>query len=83
MEIYTATQIIQKHLNWQNDKRNLPKVNEEKLKEAISLLTDLLFILDIPRFKLLVDFWMNLPNTNKNKNVAKHYVDKYLAKSLL
>jgi hypothetical protein len=83
MEIYTATLIIQKHLNWQNDKRNLPKVNEEKLKEAISLLTDLLFILDIPRFKLLVDFWMNLPNTNKNKNVAKHYVDKYLAKSLL
>ena len=78
MEIYTATLIIQKHLNWQNDKRNLPKVNEEKLKEAISLLTDLLFILDIPRFKLLVDFWMNLPNTNKNKNVAKHYVDKYL-----
>jgi hypothetical protein len=83
MEIYTATLIVQKHLNWQNDKRNLPKVNEEKLKEAISLLTDLLFILDIPRFKLLVDFWMNLPNTNKNKNVAKHYVDKYLAKSLL
>ena len=28
--------------------------------------------------ELLVDFWMNLPNTNKNKNVAKHYVDKYL-----
>ena len=83
MEIYTATLIIQKHINWENDKRNLPKVNEEKLKEAISLLTDLLFILDIPRFKLLVDFWMNLPNTNKNKNVAKHYVDKYLAKSLL
>tara|TARA_R110000765_G_scaffold337615_1_gene427929 strand:+ start:221 stop:490 length:270 start_codon:yes stop_codon:yes gene_type:complete len=42
MEIYTATLIIQKHLNWQNDKRNLPKVNEEKLKEAINLLTDLL-----------------------------------------
>ena len=37
MEIYTATLIIQKHLNWQNDKRNLPKVNEEKLKEAINL----------------------------------------------
>jgi len=47
MEIYTATLIIQKHLNWQNDKRNLPKVNEEKLKEAVNLLTDLLFnILD-------------------------------------
>ena len=43
MEIYTATLIIQKHLNQQNDKRNLPKVNEEKLKEATSLLTDLLF----------------------------------------
>ena len=70
MEIYTATLIIQKHLNWQNDKRNLPKVNEEKLKEAINLLTDF--------SELLVDFWMNLPNTNKNKNVAKHYVDKYL-----
>jgi len=28
--------------------------------------------------ELLVDFWMNLPNTNKNKGVAKHYVDKYL-----
>ena len=28
--------------------------------------------------ELLVDFWMNLPNTNKNKSVAKHYVDKYL-----
>ena len=28
--------------------------------------------------ELLVDFWMNLPNTNKNKNVAKHYIDKYL-----
>jgi len=28
--------------------------------------------------ELLLDFWMNLPNTNKNKNVAKHYVDKYL-----
>ena len=39
MEIYTATLIIQKHLNWQNDKRNLPKVNEEKLKEAFNLLT--------------------------------------------
>ena len=28
--------------------------------------------------ELLVDFWMNLPNTNKNKGVAKHYVDNYL-----
>ena len=52
MEIYTATLIIQKHLNWQNDKRNLPKVNEEKLKEAISLLTDLLFNILDNRFKL-------------------------------
>tara|TARA_R110000796_G_scaffold228445_1_gene345570 strand:+ start:225 stop:500 length:276 start_codon:yes stop_codon:yes gene_type:complete len=91
MEIYTATLILQKHLNQQNDKRNLPKVNEEKLKEAINLLTDLLsasvFITvlsnSIDPSELLVDFWMNLPNTNKNKNVAKHYVDKYLAKSLL
>ena len=41
MEIYTATLIVQKHLNWQNDKRNLPKVNEEKLKEATKTLTDL------------------------------------------
>ena len=30
------------------------------------------------RSELLVDFWMNLPRANKNKNVAKHYVDKYL-----
>ena len=52
MEIYTATLIIQKHLNWQNDKRNLPKVNEEKLKEAISLLTDLVKKLTIPRIDL-------------------------------
>jgi hypothetical protein len=43
MEIFTATLILQKHLNQQNDKRNLPKVNEEKLKEAVNLLTDLLF----------------------------------------
>ena len=28
--------------------------------------------------ELLVDFWMNLPHANKNKNIAKHYVDKYL-----
>ena len=28
--------------------------------------------------KLLVDFWMNLPKTNKHKGVAEHYVDKYL-----
>ena len=42
MEIYTATLIIQKHLNWQNDKRNLPKVNEEKLKKAVNLLTEYL-----------------------------------------
>ena len=28
--------------------------------------------------ELLVDFWMNLPHTNKNKNVAKHFVDKDL-----
>ena len=41
MEIYTATLIVQKHINWQNDKRNLPKVNKEKLKEATKLLTDL------------------------------------------
>lgn len=41
MEIYTATLIIKRHLEWQNDKRNLPKVNEEKLKEATELLTDL------------------------------------------
>ena len=41
MEIYTATLIIQKHINWQNDKRNSPRVNEEKLKEATNLLTDL------------------------------------------
>ena len=51
MEIYTATLIIQKHLNWQNDKRNLPKVNEEKLKEAVNLLTDLLFNLLDDRYE--------------------------------
>lgn len=27
--------------------------------------------------ELLVDFWMKLPNTNKNKGLAKYYVDKY------
>lgn len=48
MNIYTATLIVQKHLNWQNDKRNLPKVNEEKLKEATELLTDLVKKLTIP-----------------------------------
>lgn len=41
MEIYTATLIIEKHLNWQNDKRNLPRVNEKKLKEATEKLTEL------------------------------------------
>lgn len=41
MEIYTATLIVKKHREWLEDKKNLPKVNEEKLKEAINLLTDL------------------------------------------
>ncbi len=39
MEIYTATLIVQQHLNWKNDKRNLPKVNKEKLK-ALQLTLD-------------------------------------------
>lgn len=48
MEIYTATLIIQKHLNWQKDKRNMPKVNEKKLKEATNLLTELVKKLTTP-----------------------------------
>ena len=48
MEIYTATLIVKKHLEQQNDKRNLPKVNEEKLKEATELLTGLVKKLTIP-----------------------------------
>lgn len=60
MEIYTATLIVEKHLEWQNDKRNLPKVNEEKLKEATELLTDLVKKLTIPDFsqqrELLLSF---------------------------
>ena len=63
MEIYTATLIIQKHLNWQNDKRNLPKVNEEKLKEAINLLTDLLF-------NILDDVILNMNPENHITNIV-------------
>ena len=44
----------------------------EKMKQALSIA----FVSQ--QRELLVDFWMNLPNTNKNKSVAKHYVDKYL-----
>lgn len=41
MKLYTATLIITKHLEWLDDKKHCPKVNEEKLKEAIELLTNL------------------------------------------
>ena len=66
MEIYTATLIIQKHLNQQNDKRNLPKVNEEKLKEATNLLTDLLFNVLANRFKKRKQ--ANFSNCNISRN---------------
>ena len=73
MEIYTATLIIQKHLNWQNDKRNLPKVNEEKLKEAINLLTDLFFnILDNHPLGHL------FTHTNQNKKQRPENLIKFL-----
>ena len=42
MEIYTATQIIIRHQNWLRDHRNLPKVNQDKLKEAKELLQKLM-----------------------------------------
>lgn len=48
MEIYTATLIVKKHLEWQNDKRNLPKVNDEKLKEATEILTNIVKKLTMP-----------------------------------
>jgi hypothetical protein len=42
-------------------------------------ITEQLTLTDVSQQReLLLDFWMKMPNTNKNKNVAKHYVDKYL-----
>ena len=62
------------------DKFNRNDTNKRMTdKEKIEHLTNI--ILSQQR-ELLVDFWMNLPNTNKNKSVAKHYVDKYLESKL-
>lgn len=67
MNIYTATLIIQKHLNWQNDKRNLPKVNKEKLKEATELLTELVEKVTITDVVLQSEQLCGKSNCNRQK----------------
>ena len=52
---------------------------DELRKELNEELPEQLTLTDASQQReLLLDFWMKMPNTNKNKNVAKHYVDKYL-----
>ena len=59
MEIYTATLIIQKHLNWQNDKRNLPKVNEEKYQRYIDQYVKMPNSPNLPLWKIIGDYLTN------------------------
>ena len=85
MEIYTATLIIQKHINWQNDKINLPKVNEEKLKEATNLLTELvkkLTLTDVVQqrepFKAFLRVLEEVDNDNATITDEDAFIDEFL-----
>lgn len=72
---YNAYSEIQHLIGGKIVNESMPCINKEKFIEVVKKL----LIHDVrQRSELLVDFWMNLPNTNKNKGVAKHYVDEYL-----
>tara|TARA_R110000803_G_scaffold44218_1_gene93682 strand:+ start:209 stop:445 length:237 start_codon:yes stop_codon:yes gene_type:complete len=78
MDIKQAIEILETHNRWRRGDDTVPMLKPKDIGIAIDIVVEHAN----QRGELLVDFWMNLPHTNKNKNVAKHYVDKYLESEL-